>query len=773
MKKVILLSILVFSFVIAKSQSPQPSITFETVEQMMAYRGSYTQAFVTDTLRGGTFQKLEAGTEPLAISVTADSGVVFPAYYAGYFWVRQFQISQGFNITWWGALGNGVSSITEDTTALRGAIRYLGNISYGRRLYIPNSPAFYAFAGTPILVPDNLEVFGDGKYLSQIRNVSPKSSDVAPGAIFVGGTYRSDSSNSFMQYQVPKYDLDEALRGDTYIVLQSEEDAAGLSVGEIIAYGCILYYKGGRVDHPEFSFWEGNEIMDISNDTVFLKYPLRIDLFNDTGNVPPKLLNINNAGTSPIFEQPNKTAKNFYIHDMSLTQAQIDELEDTAFTARLDGVWQPGEFFGSKFHNLYISSYSGLGGNFFTHCEWINIDIYGEKKLIDFGYASSQCVLRDITFTFQESPASNFATGFIIINSGMHDLEMSDIKASGTFRGSNLITMAAARDIDIHDIKADFPDLAYDIIALNIGEGDTLATSRNVTVNRVQINAAAVGRWLRVDGATEIDTLRNISVTNCQFRGDLLYYLGIHEYYFRTTGVDNRPHRKDIYSTNGSDYEFLSPGAQLSPGVWELIFRRVAGVADPLATGTLTFVDGSGKSDPSIVYDSTAIIDVSEPNAMDLRDIPSGLLVANNNFQSGNFKVNDVAYSRILNNVTTDSLLITGDTTATVYIGNKISGVNNIGRVGGKSTNYIEGMSVASGKLNVQEADTAVSGYEYLVKDPSTGNVEVSEGVILHYFTPANSTDNAQPVGTVSFDNDFIYYRKPNGTWVKVAFVAF
>src|SRR5436190_2772832 len=66
------------------------------------------------------------------------------------------------NLISYGAKGLGISSIKEDTTALRKAIAFL-NKNGGGKLYIPNPPKFYAFAGDGVFVGNNIEIYGDGK----------------------------------------------------------------------------------------------------------------------------------------------------------------------------------------------------------------------------------------------------------------------------------------------------------------------------------------------------------------------------------------------------------------------------------------------------------------------------------------------------------------------------------------------------------------------------------------------------------------------------------
>jgi hypothetical protein len=62
----------------------------------------------------------------------------------------------------------------------------------------------------------------------------------------------------------------------------------------------------------------------------------------------------------------------------------------------------------------------------------------------------------------------------------------------------------------------------------------------------------------------------------------------------------------------------------------------------------------------------------------------------------------------------------------------------------------------------------------HLIVDGNTQTIIVEGQLVLFtQFTPANSTDATYPNLTLSADNSFLYYRKNNGTWVKIAWTVF
>ena len=431
--------------------------------------------------------------------------------------------SETINIKDYGAKGLGVASLKEDTIALRKAIAYL-NSKGGGRLYVPNPPKFYAFAGDGVFVGDNIEIYGDGKGKSEIRNVDPLSGSFLHGPIFLFSTYGATDKINVFQEGIEQYDISDAKLNDQQVVLKNPANGSKLFKGEIVVLGSGKFNHGTDEGKSRFHYMELNEISAITNGEILFKYPLSVNLVSEDGSLPV-IVNINNTPSQNKFLGiKNGTSKNIYLHDMSLTQAQKNEvtnqiLSKDEMTNGLSGVWQPGGAFASKFNNLYISCYSGLGGNMFTRCEFSNIDLEAKKKLIDFGYGASNNSVHDINWIYMKSSASDFASSFIIVNDGTHNIDLYNIKASGDWSGENIILLSQAKNINIYDAVFDFPNYSNSSTGVSIGDKDE-SFSENILLSNIKINISKIGFFITMNGENTINEKdRKLKLSNLTFSG--------------------------------------------------------------------------------------------------------------------------------------------------------------------------------------------------------------------------------------------------------------
>lgn len=83
---------------------------------------------------------------------------------------------------------------------------------------------------------------------------------------------------------------------------------------------------------------------------------------------------------------------------------------------------------------------------------------------------------------------------------------------------------------------------------------------------------------------------------------------------------------------------------------------------------------------------------------------------------------------------------------------------------------------LADANSNIISLDVSPPGGPDLAKITLSGNdstVSIFGALVISAFTPANSTDSTYPIQTLTSDDTYIYYRKSNGTWVKIAWTAF
>lgn len=137
------------STAIAKADSVKNSTTFATIADMQAYTGTATSFFVTDSLRGGPFNFVASG-------LVTDGGVVIPRTSGG-FCVRQYDVSKGVNVSWWGT----------STASWNTAIKYAG--AGGTINAVPK----YVYPQTDEIIPLlNQTINGNGATLQRQHEAS-------------------------------------------------------------------------------------------------------------------------------------------------------------------------------------------------------------------------------------------------------------------------------------------------------------------------------------------------------------------------------------------------------------------------------------------------------------------------------------------------------------------------------------------------------------------------------------------------------------------------
>lgn len=428
------------------------------------------------------------------------------------------------NLVQYGAKGLGISSLKEDTAALHKAIAEL-NAAGGGKLYLPNPPKFYAFAGSGIYVGDNIEIYGDGKGKSEIRNVSPTSGKFRNGSIFMYSTYGPDDPNSIFQPGIDQYSIQDAQRGDQLVVLKDKSNSSKIFVGEVVVLGAGKFKHSDVDTKSRFYFMELNEITSISDGKITFKYPLSIQLRTFKQNDYPVIVNINNTKSmNTALNIVNHTSKNVSIHDMSFTQAQKDEvnnvpIDEARLRNGLSGVWQPGGAFEGKFRNLYMSVGGDLGGNMFTRSMFDNIEIHSPKKLVDFGYGSTNDTMQNINWVYLDEAASDYSASFIIINDASRNIVFNNINASGNWNGENLILLSGTTGIRANKLTFNFPNYAKNKSAIQIGDYEEMS-SKDIILSNIHVTVNSIAQFLRITGKPLTNEAhRDIIINNCVFAG--------------------------------------------------------------------------------------------------------------------------------------------------------------------------------------------------------------------------------------------------------------
>ncbi len=131
-KSGIITALFISTLCVNTSQGQSKSLeNVQKISELQAYSGTANSLVVVDKNNSATFLHSDA-------KLTEDGGVIIKAARGGY-WVRQYQPSNGVELSWFGALSD---SVTNDVEPLKKALAYdlvniSGNVLIGENLTIP------------------------------------------------------------------------------------------------------------------------------------------------------------------------------------------------------------------------------------------------------------------------------------------------------------------------------------------------------------------------------------------------------------------------------------------------------------------------------------------------------------------------------------------------------------------------------------------------------------------------------------------------------------
>ena len=191
-------------------------------------------------------------------------------------WKRN--VSTRVSISMFGAVGKGVSEYKKDSTAMENAVEFVRKKGKGS-IYFPATDSFYAYTGYGILLPDNIEIYGDGT-ASNIRYINPGTLTTGyKGVLFFPSTY--GPTNTLSVFKAPAYNIYPARKGDSVLKVVTLGHAANLSPGKVIFIGGNKFNKDGEAD--KFRYWQNelNEVLYVKSDSIFLRYPISENFTTD------------------------------------------------------------------------------------------------------------------------------------------------------------------------------------------------------------------------------------------------------------------------------------------------------------------------------------------------------------------------------------------------------------------------------------------------------------------------------------------------------------
>ncbi|MBV9961193.1 MAG: hypothetical protein JO072_03005 [Parafilimonas sp.] len=492
---------------------------------------------INNSPRGGNFKLVSDN------KLQDDYGITFPATAKGsnWHWVRQYENDEPVNIKWFGAKGIGLAGYKDDSAAIVKAVHSLESKG-GGKLYFPATKSFYGFNGDGILLPDNIEIYGDGPQ-SVITHVNPENADYYKGVIFYTTTYGPVDAQSI--FQEPMFEIEDAKKGDNFIVLKTKPDSLKLNDGKLIGLGGGLFNKRGQSNKSRFTQFEINEITKVDGNKVYLKYPLSVPLktmtnkSQETGNATsvPVLVDINgNHSFNKKLNAYDRISKNIYIHDLTLAQEDHNSIANTPYNSEKapSSIIGLGGTFESKFQNLTLEGYNSFLGNLWNRCDISNLKIYAVRKFTDFGYGSANTKMHDITWVYKaskirETVAKAIEPGernkdiqsFIYINDGTHDIEIYNVKASGNWDGENIFQIAGgAHHINIHDVEINLPQ--FNNVkgeAVNIRDDNAVTFSHDINFKNVTLTLGNIKQFVTIRGTNQVVDDKLIQFDNVSFNG--------------------------------------------------------------------------------------------------------------------------------------------------------------------------------------------------------------------------------------------------------------
>ncbi len=424
------------------------------------------------------------------------------------------------------ALHIGLAGFDADTTAFGNAIRFLKTVHGYKKLYIPGTvdPAnnFYCWAGTGLVTGDSIRIYGDGS-ASHIVQVDPDLGNGFHGALFLTCTYSNDPDETMAaNSDACSFAIKNASKGDTYVIIKADSNLAKVNVRMLVCLGGRMRHRNYDPEQPYFSQIELNSITRIAHDTCYLQFPLTTNLFDS-----PVLIDVNSPFNTIYFGNVhNIICRNVQIDHLKITQSSVNMLDnDAPLTIPVGAVIKCGGL-QNKFQCLTLDCYSALSANLITRTDMSFDTIYATKKLIDFGYGSSNTRFHDIVWNYQDSPAKDLDSdnAFAFMDEGSHGLCVDKINARGNWNQLTLMHVGNSTYEDtisngLYDLPAYNDSLGRGI---ELNDGDTLAVAvRKILITNNIIRLQYTRFAISLFGEPENGGIKNrqIAISNNFFYG--------------------------------------------------------------------------------------------------------------------------------------------------------------------------------------------------------------------------------------------------------------
>ncbi len=431
--------------------------------------------------------------------------------------------SPGFDTTFFdlkdfGYVGNGIASFNQDTTALGLANRTLKLTPGQKKLTIPATDSFLAFAGTGLIPVDSTYYQGNG---TRIRNVNTDAGNGFRGAIFVPCTYSMVFGEEITHDTACSYVIRNADVGKNYIIIKKLTDRDSLKVGMLVAVAGRKCYRGGDPGFPYFSQLQLSIIKSFSGDTVFLndnllmnftRYPVIIDV-----NSPKNTLYYGNIH--------NQISRNVTFDGFIFEQAPTNELDTLPLTHQVGAALHGGGYM-LEIKNCKFDCYSAISGNLYQKAKIINNDITAAKKYFDMGCNSVGDSIINTAFHFKDSPVRDLDSdnSFMYMDEGNCFNVFDGLTARGDWNQLSLIRIGnSAHDLTFKNWDINFP--LYDtgiVFYLKDGSPDAIHV-KNILFDSVNLKIKSTYHFVSCIGDSVNATKnRGVWFKNSDWSGELL-----------------------------------------------------------------------------------------------------------------------------------------------------------------------------------------------------------------------------------------------------------
>ena len=468
----------------------------------------YEGAFIWRT---GNFTTQAAADPAEAIYVTSNSVAISAGA-----WVRQY--TGAVLPQWWGWKPDSTPANAAAYDLIYPQILSFLNFMGGGAIDFRTDGSNYFPMSKGQVLYDNIEMFSSTASgpNGHVRHVNPDNDPYFKGIFAYPSTYGANNAQSIEQ--AVKYNLSAIALGAPSITFTTPAEAANFAVGSLIVVASAVTWLKGAGQNIRRLWYECNEVttVDAGTGVVGLKYRMQ-EAISGT----PLAINVNQANgpVHPVLNIVNRMTRNLHIHNLHITQADRNEVADTALVVTPSFLFQIGGTFESKFHDLTLECFGGWAGNQWYRCEIHDIDLRSNRHIFDLGYGSHNTELYDWKWTYLPSAVASVLGGLIYMGESTHDNTVRGIKVNGSgWNGNSVIQGERAIRWHVHDIDFYLPTHDTINMLLLLNDEEPAVFHEDLRFHDITFRGSTCGRLIDVDGNTgPTGIARGLIIENVKF----------------------------------------------------------------------------------------------------------------------------------------------------------------------------------------------------------------------------------------------------------------